>query len=193
VKDRSLTAKDFKGSLPAGPAGPLGPAGPAGPKGDTGAKGETGPPGRSAVEPLHSGETIRGVVGGDDHADVGGSASDFGVLETFPIPAPQTLLDKEMAVDGRVGDEANRHRDCRSPQRATGRHLHLCIDLDEHVRNQGDRGRQRRLAVWLRTAVDRSERRRDARPCDLGLSGAIASRPDRVSRGLLVFRDELAT
>jgi hypothetical protein len=60
-----------------------GPRGPAGPAGPAGAPGGTGPAGRSALTPLQTGETIRGVVGGDFHASATG---DWGVFVTYPIP-----------------------------------------------------------------------------------------------------------
>ena len=84
VKDGSLLAKDFK-------AGQL----PAGPKGD---KGEKGDAGASALNPVPSGETIRGAVGGDFHA-FDSTASDFGVDVTLPIPARNALSDADVFVN----------------------------------------------------------------------------------------------
>ena len=89
-----------------GPRGRPGFPGPAGPTGAAGKDGAPGAPGRSALEPLRSGETIRGVVGGDFDANAAGN--DFGVLETFPIPAPQPVEDANIVVDGGDDDEANR-------------------------------------------------------------------------------------
>jgi hypothetical protein len=57
---------------------------------------------------LRSGETIRGVVGGDQHADVGASSADFAVVETFPVPAPQPVSNQDVVVDGVDDDGANR-------------------------------------------------------------------------------------
>ena len=84
VKDGSLLAKDFK-------AGQL----PAGPKGD---KGEKGDAGASALNPVPSGQTIRGAVGGDFHA-FDSTASDFGVDVTLPIPARNALSDADVFVN----------------------------------------------------------------------------------------------
>jgi hypothetical protein len=56
VKDRSLTPKDFKGSLPGGPQGDPGPEGPRGvdgpqgPAGPRGAKGDDGEPGARGAD-----------------------------------------------------------------------------------------------------------------------------------------------
>jgi hypothetical protein len=83
---------------PAGPAGPTGPAGATGARGPTGAAGPAGPRGLSALDELPSGETIHGVVGGDFHA-YDGSASDFGVDVTFPIPAPLGVSDDDVFVN----------------------------------------------------------------------------------------------
>ena len=81
-----------------GPKGDTGPTGPAGPKGDTGSKGDTGLPGASALDPVPSGQTIRGAIGGDYHA-FDNSASDFGVDMTFPMPAPVGVSDSEVFVN----------------------------------------------------------------------------------------------
>jgi hypothetical protein len=89
-----------------GPSGRQGVAGPPGLAGPAGKDGAPGAPGRSALEPLRSGETIRGVVGGDFDANAAGN--DFGVLETFPVPAPQPVNDANVVVDGGDDDEANR-------------------------------------------------------------------------------------
>jgi hypothetical protein len=93
VRDFSLLRRDFKrGQLPRGPQGP------AGPRGATGATGATGPAGASAPNPLPSGQTIRGAIGGDFHA-FDNSASDFGVDATFPIPAPVGVSDSDVFVN----------------------------------------------------------------------------------------------
>jgi hypothetical protein len=84
VRDRSLLAADFRpGQLPAGP------------KGD---KGEKGDAGASALNPVPSGQTIRGAVGGDFHA-FDSTASDFGVDVTLPIPARNALSDADVFVN----------------------------------------------------------------------------------------------
>src|SRR3712207_4833178 len=78
VKNRSLLAKDFK-------AGQL----PKGPKGEAGA---------SALNPVPSGKTIRGAVGGDFHA-YDALSRDFGVDVTLPIPAANGLGDDDVYVN----------------------------------------------------------------------------------------------
>jgi hypothetical protein len=84
VKNRSLLAKDFKpGQLRAGP------------KGD---KGDKGDPGASALTPVPSGRTIRGVVGGDFH-NYDGFVHDFAVDITLPIPAANALRDDGVFVN----------------------------------------------------------------------------------------------
>jgi hypothetical protein len=85
VKNRSLLAKDFKlGQLPRGP------------KGD---KGDKGDPGVGALNPVPSGSTIRGVVGGDFHNYDGGFNRDFAVDVTLPIPAANALRDDSVFVN----------------------------------------------------------------------------------------------
>lgn len=110
VRKNALGLRDFtvaarrtlrEQSGPAGPRGPAGPAGPAGPKGDTGAQGDTGdtgPAGASALDPVPSGETIRGAVGGDFHAH-DADASDFGVDVSLPMPAANHLSDDEVNIN----------------------------------------------------------------------------------------------
>jgi hypothetical protein len=81
VRDGSLLAKDFRaGQLPRGP------------------KGDKGDPGASALNPVPSGRTIRGAVGGDFHA-FDSSASDFGIDVTLPIPAANALGDDAVFVN----------------------------------------------------------------------------------------------
>jgi hypothetical protein len=109
VKNGSLARRDFRPGELAGPqAGPAGPAGPPGPTGAAGKDGQPGAPGRSALEPLRSGETIRGVVGAVEHVDTGNGVTGFGVMETFPIPAPQPVPSANVAVDGTNSDVTNR-------------------------------------------------------------------------------------
>jgi hypothetical protein len=81
VRDGSLLAKDFKaGQLPRGP------------------KGDKGDPGASALNPVLSGTTIHGAVGGDFHA-FDSTASDFGIDVTLPIPAANALGDDAVFVN----------------------------------------------------------------------------------------------
>jgi hypothetical protein len=87
VRNRSLLAKDFKpGQLPRGAKGP---------KGDKGDKGE---PGVSAPNPVPSGRTIRGAVGGDFHAYTD-DPSDFGIDVSLQIPAANALGDDQVFVN----------------------------------------------------------------------------------------------
>ena len=80
VLDGSLLALDFAlGQLPSGPRGLQGEAG------------------RSALEPLRSGETIRGVIGGVFKVDSEGT---FTVFEAFPIPAPVAVAGDSVDVNG---------------------------------------------------------------------------------------------
>ena len=104
VKDGSLARRDFRAGELAGAPGPAGPAGLTGPAGKDG---QPGAPGRSALEPLRSGETIHGVVGADEHVDTANSGTTFGVVETFPVPAPQPLQGGDVSVDG-ASDVGNR-------------------------------------------------------------------------------------
>jgi len=73
-----------------------------GQKGPPGKAGLRGPAGRSALEPLRSGESFRGVVGGRD--PVAAAGSEFRVLETLPIPAPEPLTNVNVVVDGPYDD-----------------------------------------------------------------------------------------
>jgi hypothetical protein len=106
VKDGSLGRRDLGPGVLAAQPGPAGPAGPAGQRGEQGEPGLPGSPGRSALAPLHSGETIRGLVGHDDDAGAGGA--DFGETQTFPIPAPQPVSSPDVVIDGGDDDGANR-------------------------------------------------------------------------------------
>lgn len=79
VKDFSLLRKDFKsGQIPAGPAGPAG---------------------ASALNPVPSGQTIRGAVGGDFHDFGTTTGTDFGVDVTLPVPAASGLADTDVSVN----------------------------------------------------------------------------------------------
>ena len=93
---RALAREGERG--PAGPAGPAGPQGPAGAAGADGADGANGADGASALNPVPSGQTIRGVIGGDFH-NYDPTIVDFGVDETLPIPAPVGLTDNDISVD----------------------------------------------------------------------------------------------
>jgi hypothetical protein len=86
VKKGSLSAASFKpGQLPAGAKGAAGP------------KGEMGPAGRSALEPLRSGETIHGTWSLSQYAEGGGFAQ---TSPTFPIPAPVPVNSAHVVVAG---------------------------------------------------------------------------------------------
>jgi hypothetical protein len=102
VADGSLRRADFaEGQLPVGAQGPKGDTGQ---PGTTGPTGDTGPPGRSALETLHSGETIRGVW---SVSDSGGSSTSHTDAVTFPIPAPAPVDSRHVVVYGNdtvVGD-----------------------------------------------------------------------------------------
>jgi hypothetical protein len=88
VRNRSLLAKDFKpGHLPRGPKGP---------KGD---KGDKGDPGVSAPNPVPSGRTIRGAVGGNFHVYPTSDPSDFGIDVTLQMPAANPLGDDQVFVN----------------------------------------------------------------------------------------------
>ena len=80
VADGSLLSADFAaGQLPKG------------------AKGDTGPAGRSALEALHSGETIRGAWALQGQASATGPDS-TGV--TFPVPAPSPVDSTHVVFNG---------------------------------------------------------------------------------------------
>ena len=117
VRDGSLLAADFKaGDLPSGPKGdpgsqgaqgsqgipgPQGNRGAQGVQGIPGPQGNRGPqglPGRSALDTLHTGETIRGVVGAAVPANHQNQEA-IG-YETFPIPAPVALDNGHVNVVG---------------------------------------------------------------------------------------------
>jgi hypothetical protein len=98
VKSHSLRANDFKaGQLPAGPKGDTGAPGE---KGNDGAPGQPGQPGRSALDQLHSGETIHGAwaLEGDP---TGGSTQMTGV--TLPVPAPAAVDSLHAVTAGNEG------------------------------------------------------------------------------------------
>ena len=124
IKNRTIVSKDISKKTRASLKGQKGDTGATGAKGDpgatgatgakgdpgatgatgaAGAKGDTGPPGRSALEPLKGGETIRGAwaMRGD-----GTSSTEFAGI-TFPIPSP-TPVDSAHVVlagnDGQTGD-----------------------------------------------------------------------------------------
>ncbi|HEX2105656.1 MAG TPA: hypothetical protein VHF51_18530 [Solirubrobacteraceae bacterium] len=106
VRDGTLRAKDFRRSdLPRGRTGERGPRGATGLRGSTGARGATGPRGESALDPVPTGRTIRGVVGANLHAFSNDPAIDYGVDAVLPIPAPSNLTDAQVSVDvaGAVG------------------------------------------------------------------------------------------
>ena len=89
-------------SGPQGPAGargvtgPSGPQGPAGARGVTGPSGPQGPAGASAFEPIPSGQTVYGVVGGDfDAYQVSG---DWYGFSSLPAEAPVALDNTHVVV-----------------------------------------------------------------------------------------------
>ena len=98
VKDRSLTAADFGGTLPAGATGATGAqgaAGPAGAKGDTGATGATGAKGDQGIQGVKGDQGIQGVKG--DKGDQGiqgiqGVKGDAGGSFTFQRMPDQTSV-----------------------------------------------------------------------------------------------------
>ena len=123
VRDGTLRAGDFaRGVLrrgttgprgPQGPAGPVGPVGPAGPQGPEGRQGPVGvpgrpgvqgaqgPPGRNASQPLQTGETVFGILGGED---VGGGAT---VRSWISLPAPAPAVLESTQVNTAVGLDAD--------------------------------------------------------------------------------------
>ncbi|MCU0314011.1 MAG: hypothetical protein MUC84_08130, partial [Solirubrobacteraceae bacterium] len=70
VKDGSLSARDFGGALPAGPAGPPGASGPAGAPGATGAAGPQGVPGPSGVSAYERVQRFADIAPGATLVDV---------------------------------------------------------------------------------------------------------------------------
>ena len=100
---RGANGKIGRTSLPAGLRGPRGLRGPvgatgaAGAAGAAGAPGAKGDPGRSALTPLQSGETIRGIVGG--RFQNGATAnSPMAATASFPIPASVPLDNAHIEV-----------------------------------------------------------------------------------------------
>jgi hypothetical protein len=92
VDDGSLLASDFApGALPQGPQGPQGERGA---RGAQGPRGSAGPPGRSALDTLRSGETVRGV------ASIRAPGPQTWVGESLPIPAPEPLDSFDVRVVG---------------------------------------------------------------------------------------------
>jgi len=90
VRNRTLLRRDFRrGQLPRGRRGP---------RGFRGFRGATGAAGASALNPVPSGQTIRGVVGADFHA-ADNDASDFGVDVTLPMRAASGLADTDVHVN----------------------------------------------------------------------------------------------
>ena len=91
VKNGSLARRDFRpGELAGAQAGPPGPAG---------KDGQPGAAGRSALTTLQSGETVRGVVGAEEHVDTANAGTSFGMTETLPIPAPQPVSSGDVLLD----------------------------------------------------------------------------------------------
>jgi hypothetical protein len=103
IKNRSVTLRklsrktvdELKGI--SGPKGEPGIQGPKGEPGIQGPKGEPGLPGRSALEPLRSSETIRGVWSLAQN----GTGSSIGLTSpSFAIPAPIPVGSKHVVVVG---------------------------------------------------------------------------------------------
>ena len=94
IKDGTIRLVDISSSAKKSLRGQTGKTGP---RGATGAPGATGAAGRSALTPLRSGETIRGVwaMRGDATAT---STQMTGV--TFPIPAPVPVDSRHVVVQG---------------------------------------------------------------------------------------------
>jgi hypothetical protein len=82
-----------------GERGPQGLTGERGPQGLTGERGLPGDDGFSALDPLPSGQTISGVIGGDYHNFDAAQSVDFGVNETLPLRATAALLDGDVSVN----------------------------------------------------------------------------------------------
>jgi Collagen triple helix repeat (20 copies) len=122
VRDRSLTPRDFSGSVrgpqgipgatgPQGPQGSQGPQGPAGPQGNQGNQGPQGPPG-PFVDNVPSGKTIYGTyaVGEEGPATDPGRAGLQGVSYPFRLPSVPTahiIQEGTAAPDGCTGGPAN--------------------------------------------------------------------------------------
>jgi hypothetical protein len=105
AKVAKSTVKLFKGQRgPAGArgapgsTGPVGATGQTGPAGPAGAAGAAGPAGRSALTPLQSGETERGVIGFTDNAGAAGQF--YGAYVSLPLRAPVGLDDDHVLVRG---------------------------------------------------------------------------------------------
>lgn len=114
VKDKSLLVRDFKMSQRSQLRGPQGVPGPTG---------NPGPAGRSALTPLQSGETVRGIVGGRFFA--GGPGNLVAAVASFPVPAPVPLDNAHVVVDGSVDEPAN---ECAgSPTNVTAPPGFVCI------------------------------------------------------------------
>ena len=96
VKNNSLVLRDFRASQRSRLRGP---------RGFQGAKGDKGDPGRSALTPLGSGETIRGLVGG--RFQPGTAGSPVGAVASFPIPATVPLDNAHVVVDGTADEPTN--------------------------------------------------------------------------------------
>jgi hypothetical protein len=115
VKDGSLRASDFGGSLPQGPAGPTGPAGaagPAGPAGPAGAAGAQGPQGPQGPPGLSSLTYVSSDYGPfPAHSQYGGDAvcpSNLRVLGGGVVSegdaAGQQAVNSSYPTDGQGGE-----------------------------------------------------------------------------------------
>jgi hypothetical protein len=105
VKDRSLTAADFGGQLPAGATGAQGPAGPAGPKGDTGATGAAGAKGDQGLQGVQGIQGLKGDSGGAfTFRRLAGVSS--AVDSSSPKTVSATCAAGELAMGGRTVTDA---------------------------------------------------------------------------------------
>jgi hypothetical protein len=110
---------------PPGPQGPPGVQGGQGPQGDQGARGATG---QSALTPLPSGQTERGVIGmssviGDSEKEASGNEAAFASL---PIPAPVALDNAHVLLAG-ISDKGACTGSYASPTAPGG---DVCVYLD---------------------------------------------------------------
>jgi hypothetical protein len=123
VKDKSLSARDFSGSL-------AGPVGAQGAKGDTGAPGSPGAPGAAGdkgdpgplLDVLPSGRTIKGVYTAMHEATAPGEI--FAETASFQFPMPSNLLTPHFVSSGGLPPAACAAGSPGEPKAAPG---HLCV------------------------------------------------------------------
>lgn len=109
IRNGTLRAPDFARGVLARTTGPQGPAGAAGPQGPEGrqgpvgvpgrpgVQGAAGPAGRNASQPLQSGETVYGVLGGEALATT--SANGLQQWISLPAPAPAVLDNAHIGIE----------------------------------------------------------------------------------------------